>query len=140
VAHTTLGERFRGKHTSRKSACESHQLITAAEEKVLLEWMDLSAIQGWPYDRQDVRAVFDLCAKTPGMTRAAYHPLLLSLLILYWLVHLFNLFLILHNPLLTYYTNYLPYTTIFLTLEAVSECKYFDGNLRSRPAVTTEWL
>jgi hypothetical protein len=80
VVRTTLGERFRGKHTSRKSACESHQLITAAEEKVLLEWMDLSAIQGRPYDRQDVRAaVFDLCGKTPGMT---YHPLLLSLLIL----------------------------------------------------------
>jgi hypothetical protein len=67
VARTTLGERFRGKHTTRKSACESRQLITAAEEKVLLEWMDLSAMQGRPYDRQDLRAaVFDLCGKTPG--------------------------------------------------------------------------
>ena len=46
VAHTTLGERFHGKHTSQKTAFESLQLITVAQEKTLLDWMDLSAMQG----------------------------------------------------------------------------------------------
>lgn len=67
MSRTTLGDRFRGKHANRATACESRRLLTVEQEKSLLDWMDLSAMQGRPYDIQNLRsAAHELSGKTPG--------------------------------------------------------------------------
>jgi hypothetical protein len=67
VSRTTLGDRFRGKHASRATAYEPRRLLTDEQEKALLDWLDLSAIQGRPYDVPTLRsAVHELSGKTPG--------------------------------------------------------------------------
>ena len=67
MSRTTLRDRFCGKHVSRAIAYEPHRLLRDKEEKVLIDWLDLSVIQGRPYDVSTLRsAVHDLSGKTPG--------------------------------------------------------------------------
>ena len=67
MSRTTLGDRFRGKHASRATAYEPRRLLTDEQEKALLDWLDLSAIQGRPYDVSTLRSVVhELSGKTPS--------------------------------------------------------------------------
>jgi hypothetical protein len=48
-------------------AYEPHRLLTDAQEKTLLEWMDRKAMQGQPVDISQLRSLaFDLSGRSPG--------------------------------------------------------------------------
>ena len=62
-----MGDRFHNRHQSRKTAAADRQMLDNTQEKVLLEWIDHSAISGKPFHAGDLHArAKDLSGNQPG--------------------------------------------------------------------------